>query len=83
MKLCIQTCRQMLSKDVCPFPREQAREQPRYRWQSVDGERYEAGYPASQPTACRTLKQFVQTGPLAGVVPASRDVVFTTRWRVR
>lgn len=83
MKLCIQMCRQMLSKVVCPFPREQAREQPRYRWQSGDGEQYEVGYPASQPTVCRTLKQFVQTGLLAGFVPTSRDVVFTTRWRVR
>ncbi|MCK1711204.1 hypothetical protein IVA83_19675 [Bradyrhizobium sp. 143] len=68
MKLCIQTCRQMFSKAVCPFPREQAREQPRYRWQSVDGERYEVGYPASQLTACGTLKQFVQTGLLAAGV---------------
>lgn len=52
----------MLSKAVCPFPREQAREQPRYRWQSVDGEQYETGYPASQPTACRT-EQFVACWP--------------------
>lgn len=77
VKLCIQTCRQMLSKVMCPFPRKQAREQPRYRWQSVDGEQYEASYPASQPTACRTLKQFVKSGLLAGFVPTSLATLFS------
>lgn len=74
--------RQMLAKAVCPWAREQAREQPRYRWQSVDGEHYEPAYPVSQ-LACRPLEQFAQTGLLAGSVPTTRDVVFAKRWRVR